>query len=87
MSTYLCYRQVNYEHFTLEIDFLHLRPAEVIRFARALKRKDSMMVYTQVQLRSLVILKMMKMWKIQFNAPSLIYFSTHVTLVWEKKII
>lgn len=57
LITYLGYRQMNYEHFTLEVDFLHLRPAEVIRFTGSLKREDPVMVYSQVQLRSLMILK------------------------------
>lgn len=48
---------MNNEHLALVVDLLDLRPAEVIRFARALKREDPAVVDAEVQRRALVILQ------------------------------
>lgn len=48
---------MNDEHLALVINFLHLRPAEVVCFARTLEREDSVMIYSQVQWCAFMILK------------------------------
>jgi hypothetical protein len=54
---YLIKNDMNYEHFTLKVDFLNLRPTKMIHFLTALECKYSSMINTQIKLISSLILK------------------------------
>lgn len=49
--------EVRNEHFTLVVQLLDLRPAEVLRLAAGRKRIDAAMIDAQIQLRPSVVLR------------------------------
>lgn len=58
--TYLIKNDMNYEHFTLKVDFLDLRPTKMIHFLTALECKYSSMINTQIKLIASLILQLNK---------------------------
>lgn len=49
--------EVRNEHFTLVVQLLDLRPAEVLRLAAGRKRIDAAVIDAQIQLRPSVVLR------------------------------